>query len=129
MARRPQIWIAAAAGAAAGACAAGESAAREETVVPRTARCGVTVSFGSYAMGIDRPAAAEVDRIVAGDAGVTSVTREGAGREGEYALCIETRSPEAAQRLFERIRAVLPADPRGPIRVRSGEKSVALPRR
>ena len=130
MARRPQIWIAAAAGAAAaGACAPDELAARDEAAAPRDARCSLTVSFGSYAMGIDRPAAAEVERIVGADPAVISVTREGAGREGEYALCVETRSGTGAQRLFERVRAALPADPRGPITLRSGKKSYAVPRR
>lgn len=80
-------------------------------------------------MGIDRTAAGEVERILASDPAVISVTRHGAGREGEYALCAQVGSDGAAQHLFERIRAVLPVDPRGPIRLQQGKKSYAVPRR
>jgi len=96
----------------AGACAQAAPPAR-------TARkCDLTVSFGSYAMGIDRTALAAVRRILA-DRAVRSVEDFGGGREGETSLCARTRRPADADRLFRRIRAVLPAAPRGPIAVRT----------
>lgn len=125
MAKRAQLWGLIVAGlAATGGCASREPAAASDA-----ARCDILVSFGSYAMGIDRPAADAVDRILASDEAVKSVTREAAGREGEYALCVGTRSAAAAARLFDRLRAALPAAPRGPIVLRSGEKMHAVPRR
>jgi len=92
--------------------------------------CDLTVSFGSYAMGIDGRALAAVRKIL-GDRAVTSVEEIGRGPEGEIALCARTGRPADAKRLFNRIRAVLPAAPRGPIAVRtdSGLSFDAPPRR
>ena len=109
---------------AAGACAHAASPA------PTAPGCDLTVSFGSYAMGIDRPALARVRRILA-HRDVRSVEDIQAGREGEIALCVRTRTAAAAGRLFNRIRAVLPANPRGPISARtaSGLRLHVPPRR
>ena len=96
----------------AGACA---QAASPDPAAPK---CDLTVSFGSYAMGIDGPALAAVRRIL-GDRAVRSVEDVARGREGETYLCARTRSPADATRLFNRIRAILPAAPRGPIAVRT----------
>jgi len=97
---------------------------------PAAPKCDLTVSFGSYAMGIDRAALVAVRRILA-DRAVRSVETLGGGREGETYLCARTRRPADATRLFNRIRAVLPAAPRGPIAVRtaSGLAFHAPPRR
>lgn len=111
---------ASAACAPSGQAAAGAEAARD---------CAVAVRFGSYAMGIDGKAAADVDRLLAGHPAVLSVDRLGAGREGEYALCIRTRSAEGADRLFDEIRAVLPARPRGPIALEGGTRRFSAPDR
>ena len=97
---------------AAGACAQAAPPA------PAAPKCDLMVSFGSYAMGIDHRALAAVRRILA-DRAVRSVENFGGGREGETALCALTRRPADATRLFNRIRAVLPAAPRGPIAVRT----------
>jgi hypothetical protein len=111
---------------ASAACApSGEAAASADP----EKECSVAVRFGSYAMGIDGKAAGEVDRILAGHATVLSVDRLGGGREGEYALCIRTRSAAGADRLFDEIRAVLPARPRGPITIEAGSRRFAAPER
>jgi hypothetical protein len=85
---------------------------------PEPTRCDLTISFGSYAMGIDRPALHAVRAILA-DRAVRSVEERNPGREGEIDLCARTGRPADARRLFDRIRAVLPAEPRGPITVRT----------
>lgn len=77
--------------------------------------CPLTIGFGSYAMGIDQRAYASIDRLLRADRGVRAVTRHAWGREGETTLCARTRTRADAQRLFARIRAGLPANPRGPI--------------
>ncbi len=107
-----------------GACAQAASPVRPAP------KCDLMVSFGSYAMGIDRPALAAVRRILA-DRAVRSVEDIHWGREGEISLCVRTRRPAEADRLFGRIRADLPTAPRGPIAVRtaSGLRFHAPPRR
>jgi hypothetical protein len=93
------------------------------------AECGVTVNFGSYAMGIDSGAAAAIDKLLADASEVKAVTRSGGGREGEYSLCIQTPNKAAAARLVDRIRPLLPAKPRGPISVEGPNGSIDAPAR
>jgi hypothetical protein len=83
------------------------------------ARCALEIEFGSYAMGIDRPTLDRVERLLAGDAAVTSVTRRSWGREGEVTLCASVRRAADRDRLFAAIAALFPADPRGPLTVRT----------
>jgi hypothetical protein len=111
------------------AVAACQSAAAPADTAGTAAACGVTVRFGSYAMGIDGGAAAAVDRLLAESREVKGVTRSAAGREGEYVLCVSTRDAASANRLFERIVAVLPSKPRGPINVESANRQADAPRR
>lgn len=96
----------------AGACAQAASPA------PTEPKCDLSVSFGSYAAGIDGPALAAVRRILA-DGAVRSVEDFAGGPEGETYLCVRTRRAADATRLFNRIRAILPAAPRGPIALRT----------
>ena len=107
------------------------AAACQSAAIPAdpAARCSITVSFGSYAMGIDTAAAAAVDKLLAENKAVNHVSRTGAGREGEYGLCISTRDAAASTRLFERIAALLPARPRGPISVEAGDRRLDRPAR
>jgi hypothetical protein len=107
------------------------AAACQSAVVPAEAEaaCHVTVRFGSYAMGIDAPAAAAIEKLVAGSPDVTAVSRLGEGREGEYALCVRTRDPGGAARLAERIRPLLPREPRGPISVEGPRGRIDAPKR
>ena len=109
---------------AAGACVQG---ARP---TPEAEGCDLTISFGSYAMGIDAPALAAVRAILA-DRAVRTIQDGHWGREGEITLCARTRRPADAKRLFGRIRAILPAEPRGPIGLRtaSGLSFDSPPRR
>ncbi|MEN3746958.1 hypothetical protein TPR58_07250 [Sphingomonas sp. HF-S3] len=83
--------------------------------VPDT--CSVTVSFGSYAMGIDRPALERTERLLKRDRTVRRTSSHRWGREGEMTLCAITRRPADARRLFQRVKAALPRDPRGPITI------------
>lgn len=79
--------------------------------------CAVSIQFGSYAMGIDGPAFERVRALLARDRGVRAVDQRHWGREGETTLCVRTRRPGDARRLFGRVKAALPATPRGPITV------------
>ena len=93
------------------------------------AACSVTARFGSYAMGIDTATAAAVDTLLAESRDVEEVSRSASGREGEYALCISTRDAAAAARLFDRISALLPPRPRGPVSVETANRRVDAPAR
>ena len=88
-----------------------------QRATPAPADCPLIVGFGSYAMGIDRAAYANIDRLLRADRGVRAVTRHPWGREGEVTLCARTRSRADARRLFAAIRARLPFNPRGPITI------------
>jgi hypothetical protein len=80
-------------------------------------------------MGIDRGAAAAAERLIAGYPAVTGVSRSGYGREGEYALCVQTASTDAALALFRQIRAAIPPRPRGPILLTGPEVRFSAPRK
>jgi hypothetical protein len=102
--------------AASGACAPDPSEVASAAAAEPGA-CALTVRFGSYAMGIDAGTAKRVEALLRADRTVRSVELRPWGREGEYDLCAQVeRVPEAA-RLFEQIRPLLPAKPRGPITV------------
>jgi len=75
----------------------------------------VNVQFGSYAMGIDRAALERVRTLLARDRGVLGVEMRRWGREGETTLCVQLRRAGDERRMFTRVKAVLPARPRGPI--------------
>ncbi|RYY31768.1 MAG: hypothetical protein EOP59_20270 [Sphingomonadales bacterium] len=81
------------------------------------AACAVTVTFASYAMGIDRGAFDAVQALLARDKGVTRNEARRWGREGEVTLCVDTRSSADATRLFEAIKPLFPVKPRGPLTV------------
>jgi hypothetical protein len=79
--------------------------------------CTITIAFGSYAMGIDRPTLARMERTLQGDRRVRRFTRHPWGREGEVTLCIYTRTYGGAGDLSRQLRAMIPARPRGPVSV------------
>jgi hypothetical protein len=84
---------------------------------PAAGACPLSIAFGSYAMGIDRPTFEAVEALLAADPAVASVERRGRGREGETELCAEVSNDAEAERLFHRIAGLLPPNPRGPVRV------------
>lgn len=111
--------------------AARPAAPRGVRATPGPADCAVTVRFGSYAMGIDRPTLAAVEALLAADPSVASVERHPWGREGEVTLCARLNDAGSpAEPLARRIAALFPAEPRGPLRVstRTGY-AVEAPRR
>jgi hypothetical protein len=73
------------------------------------ARCDVTIRFGSYGGGIDRPLADRVAAAVKADRDIARWERKPWGREGEYDLCLTAKSERNLKALFERYRALLPA--------------------
>ncbi|WP_425998177.1 hypothetical protein [Caulobacter sp. DWR1-3-2b1] len=76
--------------------------------VEAATRCDVTVKFGSYGMGIDRPLADRVGAAVKADRDIARVERKPWGREGEYDLCLQARAGRDARAIYERYRAMLP---------------------
>ncbi|ALL12290.1 hypothetical protein [Caulobacter henricii] len=96
-----RFLLIAAAGLALGACAA-------TPPVEAAARCDVTVKFGSYGMGIDRPLADRIDATVKADGDIARSERRPWGREGEYDLCLQARAGRDARALYARYRALLP---------------------
>lgn len=76
--------------------------------VEAAARCDVTVKFGSYGMGIDRPLADSVGAAVKADRDLARVERKPWGREGEYDLCLQAKTGRDARAIYERYRAMLP---------------------
>jgi len=79
------------------------------------ADCPLTISFGSYAMGIDGPSFDKVVRTLRYDRAVRGVEQHNWGREGERTLCANIRKPAEARRVFNRLKVLLPAKPRGPV--------------
>jgi hypothetical protein len=101
----------------AGACTARAPVESLAMPVAQTSACGVTVTFGSYAMGIDRASFAAVEALLAGDQGVTTTSQKRWGREGEVTVCVETGSAADSARLFGEIARLFPEKPRGPLTV------------
>lgn len=85
------------------------------------------IRFGSYAMGIDRAAAADVEKIIAASQAVRAFDRFGFGREGEYALQVEMPSSAEALCLQMRLLEALPSKPRGPISIEGPAGVVTRP--
>lgn len=83
--------------------------------------CALTISFGSYAMGIDRETLRRVDALLQADRGVAGVTRSPWGREGEVTLCAAVRSSADRERLFAAVAALFPERPRGPLSIRTSD--------
>lgn len=85
--------------------------------MPVPTDCPLAVSFSSYGPGIDRAARLNIERLLRNDRSVRSFTTHPWGREGEVTLCVRTRTLQDAYGLSRRIRALIPARPRGPIQV------------
>lgn len=78
-------------------------------------KCDVTVTFGSYAMGIDRPTYEKVDRLLKRDRRAAKTEQQRWGREGEVTLCTKVRRRADVAPLFYRIKTLFPRNPRGPL--------------
>lgn len=65
------------------------------------------VSFGSYAMGVDRELASEIQKTIDSDQRVVSVSRRPWGREGEFDLCLALRPEASARDVFVALGAML----------------------
>lgn len=85
-------------------------------------KCDLTVSFGSYAMGIDRASFAQVDRLLRRDRSVAKSDQQRWGREGEVTICAKLRRRADLAPLFYRIKAILPRNPQGPVTVEAGNR-------
>lgn len=83
------------------------------------ASCPLTIAFASYGAGIDNPLRERVQGMLVGDRAVTGFQADRWGREGEVTLCVRTRAAPDATRLFHQVRAMIPAQPRGPIALRT----------
>ena len=57
--------------------------------------------------------------MLVGDRAVIGFDAQRWGREGEVTLCIRTSAAPDAARLFHQARALIPAQPRGPITMRT----------
>lgn len=90
--------------------------------------CGVSVQFGSYAMGIDRGAFDKVQTLLRRDARVRGVDLQRWGREGETSMCVQLRRERDARAVFGRVKAVLPRKPKGPIVVEAKGMRYEAPR-
>jgi len=97
------------------------SASETADTEPAAGGCDVRIAFGSYAMGIDRQAADDVEAYVAGHPKlVTSSQWTRWGREGEKTACLTTASPDATRTVFKALRALLPeVARRGPVTLES----------
>lgn len=83
------------------------------------ADCSLSIAFASYGAGIDNPVRERVQSMLVGDRAVTGFQADRWGREGEVTLCVRTRAAPDAARLFHQVRALIPAQPRGPIMLRT----------
>jgi hypothetical protein len=92
------------------------------------ADCALTVRFGSYAMGIDRPVAARIEAFLDRRSDVKGTERRPWGREGEYDLCVRVKPKADAVALFEAMRSLVPAKPVGPIEVRMIDRAYGVTR-
>lgn len=90
-------------------------------MTPAPPACRITVSFGSFAMGIDRAAAARIERFLADRHDVASMERRPWGREGEYSLCIRLKPAADAPALYAQLKRLVPKEGRGPIEVRMAD--------
>jgi hypothetical protein len=90
-------------------------------VTPIPTHCPLVIGFSSYGAGIDGPTMQAVQSLLNRDRAVRSVSRHPWGREGEVTLCANTRARADSGRLFQAIRRLVPARPRGPVTIRTRE--------
>jgi len=98
---------------------------------PVPVNCPLIIGFSSYGAGVDRPAMQAIQSLLDSDRAVRGVTRHPWGREGEVTLCANVEGRGNSARLFQAIRRLVPARPRGPITIHTieGRSFEAPPRR
>ena len=89
--------------------------------------CAISMIFGSFGPGIDRPTLTRVERRLRTDRRVRDFTRHPWGREGEVTLCIHPVRFRDARRLGQDLQRMIPARPRGPIELHLARR-LPLPR-
>lgn len=107
----------------AAAIAAVATASPAVAQAPGAEGCSVSVSFGSYAMGIDRAAFDRIERYTrANKRLIKAVDVTAWGREGERTVCISTRSKAARTAVFRDIRSLIKGKARtGPTTVATSD--------
>lgn len=92
------------------------------TPVPNPAGCDLTVTFGSYASGIDTVLRERIVRTLASDHRVARTEERRWGREGESTICIVSRNNGDVEGLSADLNAMIQAqgDLRGPTTVGRG---------
>lgn len=103
------------------ALAAPAAAQSYQRVTPDPEVCAVSVSFGSYAMGIDQRSFERVQRYVASHRRLVARSSvQTWGREGERTVCITTTSRRATAQVFSDVRSIIrKRAERGPTEVRA----------
>ncbi len=93
------------------ALAVGVALAGCGTMEPAAVRegCDVEVSFGSYAMGVDRDLKARIVAFVDGSDDVVDTVETPWGREGESTLCVQAASSAGTNRIYDRVASMIPA--------------------
>lgn len=92
---------------------------------PVMEKCALRIAFGSFATGIDRAAAARIERLLEHDPDVSRLGRSGHGPEGEYSLCVDA-SQAAAARLFQRLKSVA-GQVRAPLSISTAAEQYSAP--
>ena len=87
-----------------------------------TKRCTIEILFGSYASGIDQPSYDQIKALIDGQDGNFAMAEKPWGREGETALCIDSKDADAAAKLEEEIATIIAANEptKGPVTVTRG---------
>jgi hypothetical protein len=93
----------------------------------RRTGCEGGVRFGSVARGVGGEAAAAVEQLMAADAAVAEVTRSPRGIEGEYRICVRTRSPAEAAGLVERLKQSVGPRVSAPVTILGPQGSHSVP--
>jgi hypothetical protein len=104
-------FLALAATAVLAAACATNSGAEPPPSVPGGEGCDVSISFGSYAMGIDGEAYTRVETWLAGHKDlIADVKVTPWGREGERTVCVTATSPAAIKPIFTGVVKQLPVE-------------------
>lgn len=74
-----------------------------------TPNCDITVSFGSYAMGIDHKALDKINAYAKASKDVTQIKLVPWGREGEKNLCLKVK-PEKLESVYQQIKSMIPEE-------------------